>query len=372
MHPQGRPHSSKPTKLPDRARLFLVGDFGTGLYGAPVTAKTVEADPEKFDLLVHLGDVYYSGEKDEVQQRLLDIWPKRAEGTSRNLNGNHDMYSRGYGYFDVALPAFGQDSSYFAFQNSRWTLLFLDTSYKDNNLGRKQVKWIGKIMEQSGDRRVILFSHHPLFSNFKDQGVKLEAKLHPYLESGRIAAWYWAHEHHCAIYEPHHVYGLRARCIGNGGMPAKRKGFLELPVERQIGDLAWRRMTTDITPSCLLLDGPNSEIPVESDKYLPHGYATLELNGARLTETIFSCRGQEMYRCDFDGSESLERFPSSGNKRTSGVLVAGSTNATSVDHGGVAQPAPSHASPSQDSEYSWTVPLHVTVRLETPSGKTPG
>jgi hypothetical protein len=127
-HPQGRPHSSKPTKLPDRARLFLVGDFGTGLYGAPVTAKTVEADPEKFDLLVHLGDVYYSGEKDEVQQRLLDIWPKRAEGTSRNLNGNHDMYSRGYGYFDVALPAFGQDSSYFAFQNSRWTLLFLDTS----------------------------------------------------------------------------------------------------------------------------------------------------------------------------------------------------------------------------------------------------
>src|SRR5262249_53598579 len=152
----------------------------------------------------------------------LNLWPKAAGALSRNLNGNHDMYSGGYGYFDVALPAFGQEASYFALQNRYWLLIGLDTSYKNNNLGKKQLAWFRDIVSAAGDRRLLLFSHHPLFSNFKDPGEKLSTKLHDVLQSRRVAAWYWGHEHHCIVYDRHAAYGLLGRCLGHGGMPYRR------------------------------------------------------------------------------------------------------------------------------------------------------
>jgi hypothetical protein len=294
-HPAMRPESAEPDPLPKRFRMALVGDFGTGLYGAPITAATIAADPGRFDLLLHLGDVYYSGEPQEVKKRLQDIWPWRPEAINRTLNGNHDMYSGGYGYFDHALPAFGQKSSYFAMQNDYWTLLFLDTAYKDNNLGDKQLKWIGKVVDQADDRKLVLFSHHPLFSNFKKQGKKLASKLHDLLESKRITAWYWGHEHHCVVYEPHPEFGLRTRCLGNGGMPAKRKDLKDYAVVREVEGMQWRRIEADLTPAGIILDGPNPDISESPNDYLPHAFGTIELNGRRLEERIFSPRGKLLY-----------------------------------------------------------------------------
>ncbi|OAI54748.1 hypothetical protein AYO44_14265 [Planctomycetaceae bacterium SCGC AG-212-F19] len=294
-HPPVRPDSSKPEPIGETVRIGLVGDFGTGLYGAPVIASTIASDPGRFDLLVHLGDVYYTGEPEEVQTRLLDIWPRRPEAINRALNGNHDMYSGGYGYFDLLLPRFTQKSSYFSMQNHCWTLIFLDTAYKDNDIGRKQMKWINKAVEKAGDRKIVLFSHHPLFSNFKKPGKRLASALAELLESKRITAWYWGHEHHCIVYDRHPEFGLFARCLGNGGMPAKRKDIADYPVERQVDGLLWRRITSDLTPSGLILDGSNSDIPESPDKYLPHSFATIELSGNRLRESIFSPRGTRLY-----------------------------------------------------------------------------
>jgi Calcineurin-like phosphoesterase len=300
-HPPKRPSKREdgsycpPEKLDDSARIFVAGDFGTGMYGSIVTATTISKSPEAFSLLLHLGDIYYSGEPNEVKTRFLDIWPFKSGKRSRTLNGNHDMYSGGYGYFDVALPTFDQPSSYFAMQNASWTLLFLDTAYKDNDLDDQQVDWISHTIEASGNRKKILFSHHPLFSNFKNQGVHLAAKLHPFLQSRDITAWYWAHEHHCVIYDPHPLYGFKARCLGNGGMPSKRKKVADLPVEREIQDCMWRRMDGDLTPSCLILDGPNPYITEKPNKYLPHGYASLKIDGDRLCETIHLPNGDVLF-----------------------------------------------------------------------------
>jgi hypothetical protein len=115
------------------------------------------------------------------------------------------------------------------------------------------------------------------------------------LESKRITAWYWGHEHHCIVYDRHPAYGLIARCLGNGGMPAKRSDIAEYPVERQVAGLQWRRIASDLTPSGLILDGPNEDIPGSPEKYLPHAFATIELAGDRLRESIFSPRGQLLY-----------------------------------------------------------------------------
>jgi hypothetical protein len=41
-HSPMRPESSEPDPLRESVRIGLMGDFGTGLYGAPVTAATIQ------------------------------------------------------------------------------------------------------------------------------------------------------------------------------------------------------------------------------------------------------------------------------------------------------------------------------------------
>jgi len=262
-HPQLHPRVTKPTAIPDNARVFVTSDFGTGLYGAPIIAATVAAANPRFDLLLHLGDIYYSGQEEEVENRFLNLWPTESGAISRNLNGNHDMYSGGFGYFDVCLPAFGQKASYFALQNKRWLLVCLDTAYKDNDLGKKQLAWLEETLKNAGERKLILFSHHPLFSNFKEQGEKLVMKLHDVLQSHQVAAWYWGHEHHCVIYKRHPIYKFYGRCLGHGGMPYRRDKAGAFPVDDDFaadlnpGNIQWRKCIGPLTPTAYYLDGPN-------------------------------------------------------------------------------------------------------------------
>jgi hypothetical protein len=169
-HPIMRPSDSEPTELPNQARAALLGDWGTGLYGAVPCAESIRQSRDHFDLLMHLGDVYYSGTKREVQQRFLDLWPYREGAINRSINSNHEMYSGGYAYFENTLPNFGQESSYFALQNDHWLLVGLDVAYVDHDIEEQQVEWLEDVIAAAGDRKVLLFSHHQLFSRFDDQG----------------------------------------------------------------------------------------------------------------------------------------------------------------------------------------------------------
>ncbi len=93
--------------LPDKFRLAMLGDWGTGLYGGPVCARSIEKDTDGFQFVLHLGDVYYSGTQEEVEARFLALWPAVPSAIRRGLNGNHEMYTGGHGYFDVVLPRSG-------------------------------------------------------------------------------------------------------------------------------------------------------------------------------------------------------------------------------------------------------------------------
>lgn len=296
-HPLVRPTTTKAEPLPNKARLGMTADWGTGLYGAPRIADQL-GRMGPFDLLMHLGDVYYSGTREEIQSRFLDVWPRGAGKISRTLNSNHEMYSGGFGYFELALPALGQASSYFAFQNQHWLLVGLDTAYVDHDMDNQQVAWLNAVIKLAGDRKVVLFSHQQLFSRLDSQGPKLEKALRHLLEKKRIAAWYWGHEHQCVLYDPHPRYGLLGRCLGNGGIPEPRKGAVkDAPVEKRAADVMWKRLSaTDDSPSCLALDGPNRDIPKEADKFVPHGFITLEFDGPKLIERVFLSDGQEVLK----------------------------------------------------------------------------
>ena len=303
--PMRRPAVTKPQPLPKQGRIGIVGDWGTGLYGARPIADAIRANRNPFAMLMHLGDTYYAGTKKEMKERFLDLWPMRKDATHRALNSNHDMYSGGEYYFKDVLPVFQQDASYFAHQNDHWTFIGIDVAYQDHDIDDTQVDWIAQVLAQAGNRKVVLFSHHQLFSGFDSQGDKLRAHqgFSNILNSKRIFAWSWGHEHRCAIYqEPDAASGLLGRCVGHGGMPQGRKQTRNLPkaAGQERGD--WRQAParvnsggTRLAPPFLVLEGPNPLITGEEDDFTPHGYAVLTVDGPHLIEQVMNTDGQVIY-----------------------------------------------------------------------------
>jgi hypothetical protein len=296
-----------PRPMPDVARIAVFGDWGSGLYGAPVIAASLKRDG-KFEFIIHLGDIYYSGKDSEVQERFLQFWPK-TDAVSLALNGNHEMYAGGNGYLDLVLKEFKQSASTFWLQNNDWTLVGLDTAYEDFDLTADQVAWLGKIIKQAGNRKVILFSHHQPFSLMETDGLSLIKKLKPFLENQRIFAWYWGHEHRCIIYDQLPSWQMYGRLIGHGGVPQERDTFskddVRTPISAKPG-LAWvkvnrrRFIPGAMVPAGLVLDGPNEYVAGEGDPkhFSPHGYLTLSFNRAHLAEKVLMPDGVEIYSTD--------------------------------------------------------------------------
>jgi hypothetical protein len=244
--------------IADDARIVVVGDWGTGLPRARDVARfmaeeVAEALAHGREVhVVHLGDVYYSGLPDEVEHRVLapGLWPvsaqqARAGVTSWSLNGNHDMYGGGWGYFGTLLgderfaaqrSPDGRPTSFFRLTSPSWDFVGLDTSWDPDVLAQGHV---GVLEDPQGDfvaqvageseRKLVLLSHHQLLSAYDphDLGPTLHAKLAPVLDGGRVTAWLWGHEHRCMGFEA--AGGVTfPRCIGHGGVP--------VPMEHEADD----------------------------------------------------------------------------------------------------------------------------------------
>lgn len=283
-----------PENLPHNTiRLAILGDWGTGLYGAPRCADSIRNDQQGYDLVLHVGDVYYSGTSSEVQERFLDPWPWREKAINRALNSNHEMYTGGYAYFDMTLQRFRQQASYFALQNDHWLLVGLDTAYQEHDLAHGQADWLRGLVANAGNRKVILFSHHQPFSQLEKDGPRLQKKLQDLLEAKHIFAWYWGHEHRCVLYDQHPIWQLHGRCVGHSGFPYFRDNIRRYAKEKTSPqDTAWYRVNKKGTvPSGLLLDGPNAYVSKHESEYGPNGYVTLELSAQHLHEVYHAADG---------------------------------------------------------------------------------
>lgn len=266
--------------LPDPCRIALAGDWGTGTESAANVAKQIQGhDPA---VTIHLGDVYYSGTAQEYKDYFLGLrgWPRGSKGTYA-LNGNHEMYSGGEGYFGVALPALGQRTSYFALESEQWRIVAIDTGYFARTfpllelalkswirLPKPNRTWLRDVVfADPEDRRpVLLLSHHQWFSAFDSEYPRVGANVAPYLD--RVLLWFWGHEHRFAAYAPFGLEGarqVRARCIGHGGMP------VEIGATMRRSD---RNLACWDTRYAGSLDG----VPIG---YC--GYALLDLSGPTLT-----------------------------------------------------------------------------------------
>jgi hypothetical protein len=272
--------------LPNKCRMAVLGDWGTGMYGAPLSAQSIERDGD-FQVLLHLGDVYYTGTADEILTRFLAYWPKIRTATTRCLNGNHEMYSGGTPYFGM-LPHFDQHGSYFAMQNDHWLFVGLDTSYTEYELEGAQVAWLAELVARAGERKIVLLSHHQPFSIDGKPTLRLISQLAPFLDRQQIFAWYWGHEHWCAIFDRHKRWNMYGRCVGHGGMPEFRsKSLGQIPTSPTFV----RQPGRGSAPGYLFLDGPNTHVKGHASEYTPHGYLVLELDGPQLTEEYYEAAG---------------------------------------------------------------------------------
>ena len=229
-------------RLPENATVVLIADWGTGQDAAKaLLAKVASHSP---DVVIHLGDVYYSGTQSEVQNYFYSIWqqilkiPKVAWGqkltdfttkpATFHMPGNHDMYSGGGPYYTV-IDMLGQPASYFCLRNDNWQFVAMDTSLHDSNpntvddatsVDDQEVIWMQDKVNNAGGRKTILLSHHQLFSCFeKIGGQAVNQKLLPQVQAilSKLTAWIWGHEHNMVIYKEYQ--GVRGRCIGHGAFP---------------------------------------------------------------------------------------------------------------------------------------------------------
>jgi predicted phosphodiesterase len=217
-------------QLPAQATIALIGDWGTGTGVAK--ALLAQVARKKPDVVLHLGDIYYSGTEFESQARFLDICRQvlAADTALYTLAGNHDMYSGGAGYYGL-VDQLGQQASYFCLRNANWQFLAMDTGYNDFNpfavsshvtaLTDVEADWHRTKIQQAEGRKTVLLSHHQLFSAFEPIGGEavnqnLLATFHDLL--GNVALWFWGHEHRLDIYAPYQ--GLeRGRCLGCSAIP---------------------------------------------------------------------------------------------------------------------------------------------------------
>lgn len=290
--------------LADRARLVVFGDWGTGMRDArnvaDQAARFVEGDCVH---VVHLGDTYYSGTEDEARRNVLALWPVADGGAAGSwaLNGNHDMYSGGHGYFETTLgdPRFagqrvdGRPTSWFTLTSPSWNVVGLDTAWQAPLLewgeGRLQVPGgLGYLHGSQAEhvarcaadpaRRLLVLSHHQLFTVYDDDqdvGTPIAEKLDPLMGGHRIDVWLWGHEHDCLAYEPN-GYVRAARAIGHAAVPVvlpdepgryiDRDRGLFLPSDQKAGAprLEWVYRAAD--------EGP------DGTRWQRHGFAVVDLD----------------------------------------------------------------------------------------------
>lgn len=244
-------------------RMSIAGDWGTGTDEAAEVASMMNAFAPHYT--IHLGDVYYVGAKNEVEENCLGQmnarrsfipcrWPLGSVG-SFALNGNHEMYALGDAYFDVFLPTLGlrpsvgsdpggQRASFFCLQNDFWRIIALDTGY--NSVGipileyifspscklrKEELQWLQGRLNWEGDTHgLILLTHHQYCSAFDAEYPKIAEQLSKVID--RPVLWFWGHEHRMAVYGKFASDGgiqAYGRCIGHGGMPVGTDPDLKRP-----------------------------------------------------------------------------------------------------------------------------------------------
>ncbi len=222
-------------RLPSHCRALMIGDWGTHM---PDNVALLRQAVRKFrpHVIIHLGDVYYSGTVEECTQNVLEVMDEIfADPTLAPrppffaIPGNHDYYAGGRGFYrtiekvNAGIADCTQRASYFCLrtEDDRWQFLGMDTGYNDRvptdllssdpqgpDLRDGEGDWHAhKLDRNTFAGSTILLSHHQLISAKEqlDSGSRSHLNEKLYRRFGkyfdRISAWYWGHEHSLILFE---------------------------------------------------------------------------------------------------------------------------------------------------------------------------
>jgi len=238
-------------QIPNPVNIAIAGDWGTGDWRtnanpAPSTDVSRQIKFLSPEITIHLGDVYYAGTSDEEKHLLVDLWQPGSVG-SFTLNSNHEMYSGADPYFDIALahPKFVLQGgcSYFALQNTNWTILGLDSAYfsdeenlyMDGSLSRNGAAnaqtafltaQVAAAVTATPRRKIIILSHHGGLSEDGTTPTDLWNQVIGAFPAGSVPDyWYWGHVHAGVVYNPYK--SVNPRCCGHGAIPWGQASMLQ-------------------------------------------------------------------------------------------------------------------------------------------------
>lgn len=289
-------------RLPAKATVVLIGDWGTGQDGAKeLLARVAARNP---DVVIHLGDVYYSGTQNEVQNYFYAIWQKvlgipkvgwgskltdfKTKPATFHLTGNHDMYAGGQPYYTV-IDMLGQPASYFCLRNDKWQFVAMDTGLHDSDptkegdptfLEDTEVAWVKDKVNNAGGRKTVLLSHHQLFTTYEKIGGqpingRFLAQVHDILP--KTTAWFWGHEHNLVIYK--NFLNVLGRCIGHGAFPVSPDELSAANPDVLIESIALQK---------------------DAQGFFQHGYVVMEIDDADANVTY--------YQYDSDNNSEIALF----------------------------------------------------------------
>lgn len=248
----------------EEVRIAIAADWGAGTLEADYIGQTmIDSDGFNPDWTIHLGDVYYVGSPDHINANCLGIppagvqkgvkWPHGKLG-SWSVQGNHEAYDRGFGFFDVWAPTLGirdpvsgnltgQNTDYLSLENKYWRVIHLDTGYntysfipppfsgdnRNNTQPAPVIEWLKNVVNISNpndNRGIIILSHHQTQSAFEEAYAATPDQLADLLPKNKSVVWLFGHEHRVSWYDPQpHVapsgnsFTHFSRCIGNSGYP---------------------------------------------------------------------------------------------------------------------------------------------------------
>jgi predicted phosphodiesterase len=263
-------------KMPRDATIGLVADWGTGQPEALEVLRQVKA--QNPHVVIHLGDIYYAGTASEIENYFYRPWQQILEPEKNGIlslvqPGNHDLYAGGQPFYDL-LDKLGQPASFFCVRNDDWQLIGLDTALHDQlggpptSLEPSELEWLRDKIENAGNRRTMLLSHHQLFSTneqFGDEKKSYNPNLYKQLEGllPKIDIWHWGHEHDLVVFGEY--MGLkRGRCIGGSAFPV---GKYEQPAMPKNPDVPFNKQVT----------------LTKGSAFYQHCYAVMRLNGPAAT-----------------------------------------------------------------------------------------
>lgn len=283
---------------PDQVKIAFVADWATGTDVAKNLMRCI--GEQRPDVVIHLGDVYYSGTKQEMQEHFLAIVREHLPEQTQvfNLAGNHDLYAGGEGYYWL-IDELGQPASYFCLRNDHWQLLAIGAPPEIGNplsaqaaapdIDPLEAEWQRDKIATANGRKTVMMSHYQLFTasgniarNADNQPLAVNPVFMDEFASNLvdIDVWLWGHEHNLAAFEPY--LGLeRGRCIGSGSIPVA---------------LMWEPYTTldhlalpngvDEPP----IMNPDCRLGHDGDHY-HHAFCVLDIDGPDGTMTYFQVPG---------------------------------------------------------------------------------